>query len=171
RAALVDAAGAANARFADGDWVPVALDFTDWRSRRTAALARADVVLVTLPPEQPDTLVETAARLGRRDPAFVIAATSGAFERFGDLAVPFDGRTPASGADALRDALSLDPDERARRFGASARRVEAWAPAPWVDAQVALLGVCDSGSGEERRRGRPTPADRGGRTSLIVTDS
>lgn len=142
RAALVDAAGAANARFADGDWVPVALDFTDGGARRAAALARADVVLVTGPPDQPHTLVEAAARLGRRDPAYVLAATSGAFERFGDLAVPFDSRKPASGADALRDALALEPDERARRFRVAARRVDAWAPEPWVDAQVALLTMC-----------------------------
>jgi trehalose-6-phosphate synthase len=144
RAALVDAAGAANARFADGDWVPVALDFTDGGARRAAAIERADVVMVTGPPDQPDSLVEAAARLGRREPAFVVASTSGAFERFGDLAVPFDGRVPASGADALRDALALDPEERARRLRVVRRRVDAWAPGPWVDAQVALLAMCDT---------------------------
>jgi trehalose 6-phosphate synthase len=71
----------------------------------------------------------------------VLSRNAGAFEELGDWVVPVDPLDVDGQADALRDALVLDPDERRRRLAAIRGWVREHDVEHWLDALLADFDV------------------------------
>src|SRR5207248_6822923 len=106
-----------------------------------AALRRSDVIFVNSVRDGMNLVVQEGIVLSERDPAVVVSSEAGVAELLGDDALvvnPFDVRATA---EALHQALSMPPDERAARARRMRDAVTRLPPAEWFQAQLDALGA------------------------------
>ncbi|HEY2353509.1 MAG TPA: trehalose-6-phosphate synthase [Gaiellaceae bacterium] len=146
-AAQIEAVAAAvNARFARDGWTPVILDVADDFPRSLAGYKEFDVLLVNAVSDGLNLVAKEAFLLNTRDGALVLSENAGAHEELGDWAVTVDPFDVSAQADALYEALTLDPDERKKRAEAIRAHVRTHDIREWIDAQLADLDAVRSGT-------------------------
>jgi trehalose 6-phosphate synthase len=111
------------------------------REAALAGLLRADVVLVNSRADGMNLVAKELAALGGRSPALVLSRTCGVAEAFQDGALLVDPDDVEGTAQALVQALDMDPQERRHRMERLRAHVEAWTLEDWAGAQLSDLGL------------------------------
>jgi trehalose 6-phosphate synthase len=140
-AEVVHTAERINQRFATDTWVPILLHTDDNWARSLAALTIADVLLLNPIRDGLNLVAKEGPLLNQVDGVLVLSREAGAYDELADAALgvnPFDvGGT----ADALHAALSMAPEERARRSVALKAIVWSRTAADWMRDQLAAAGL------------------------------
>jgi trehalose 6-phosphate synthase len=137
RADVEAAVATVNERWGTPGWTPVVLHVEDDFPRSVAVLRRADVLLVNPIRDGLNLVASEGALVNDRDAVLALSPEAGAWERLhpGALRVPpFD---VAGTADVLHQALTMAPDERARRHRVLRDLAEARTPRHWMADQLA----------------------------------
>jgi trehalose 6-phosphate synthase len=120
-------------------WRPIILHVTDDYARSLALYRTADVLLVNPVRDGMNLVAKEVPLLSEQGCTIILSTEAGAADEFsGDalLVNPFD----VSGtADALHEALSMDPRERAARTKRLAQVASRLPPAAWLAEQLASI--------------------------------
>jgi trehalose 6-phosphate synthase len=145
-AAVEAAAREVNERFGRDGWQPVELDVADDFRRSVAGYKQFDVLLVN-PVYAGLNLVTTEAfHVNEHDGVLVLSENAGVHEELGEWALTVNPLDVSGQADALYEALALEPAERRRRAEAIRAHVREHDIREWVDAQLADLDAVRSSS-------------------------
>lgn len=137
--AVETAAREVNERFGRADWQPVELDVADDFLRSIAGYKQFDVLFVNPVFDGLNLVTKEAFLVNERDGALVLSENAGAHEELGEWAITVNPIDVSGQADALYEALTLEPGERRRRGDAIREHVRAHDITAWVDAQLADL--------------------------------
>lgn len=143
-----------NSIYASGQWVPVVLDLSPERANLTAALSKADVLLVNSLADGMNLVVQEGILLSE-NAAVVLSTTTGAYEQLRKEVIGVDPRDLKDVAGALDKALSIPLQERAARQQRLRRTVLQSNPRTWMEAQIDALQKIRSGDAPVV----PEPAD------------
>jgi trehalose 6-phosphate synthase len=133
-----------NERFGRDDWQPVELDVADDFLRSIAGYKQFDVLLVNPVFDGLNLVTKEAFLVNQQDGALVLSENTGAHEELGEWAITVNPIDVSGQADALYEALMLDPDERRRRGDAIREQVRTHDIRAWVGAQLADLDAVRS---------------------------
>jgi trehalose 6-phosphate synthase len=125
---------------ADG-WAPIDLRLAEDLALAVAAYSVYDVLMVNALADGMNLVAKEAVVVNRRDGVLALSENTGAHQELGAFAVtlhPFDIQQQA---DALYEALTMDPALRRARRQAAAAVVEENDIAKWLTTQLADLGV------------------------------
>ena len=137
--AVETAAREVNERFGRTDWQPVELDVADDFLRSIAGYKQFDVLFVNPVFDGLNLVTKEAFLVNERGGALVLSENAGAHEELGEWAISVNPIDISGQADALYEALTLEPDERRRRSDAICEHVRGHDITAWVDAQLADL--------------------------------
>ena len=137
--AVETAAREVNERFGRADWQPVELDVADDFLRSIAGYKQFDVLFVNPVFDGLNLVTKEAFLVNERDGALVLSENAGVHEELGEWAITVNPIDVSGQADALYEALTLEPGERRRRGDAIREHVRAHDITAWVDAQLADL--------------------------------
>jgi trehalose 6-phosphate synthase len=121
-------------------WAPIVLSLADDRARSLAALSLSDVLLVNPVRDGLNLVAKEGPLLNRNDGTVVLSREAGAWEELalgGDGALGVNPFDVAGTADALHQALSLEPSARATRAAALRTAVVRRTSADWWADQLA----------------------------------
>jgi trehalose 6-phosphate synthase len=104
-----------NDRWTTGDWCPVILDVADDPDRSFAALTRYDVLLVNAVRDGLNLVAKEGPLVNDHDGVLVLSREAGAYEELHDAALGVNPFDVAETAEALAEALTMAPAQRARR--------------------------------------------------------
>jgi trehalose 6-phosphate synthase len=125
-----------NDRWARGDWQPVVLEVDDNYPRSVAALARYDALLVNPVRDGLNLVAKEGAVLNRRRGVVALSREAGAWDELQGAALELNPFDVAMTAQAIRHALEMPEDERARRAEHLAALASARSPRHWLDDQL-----------------------------------
>ncbi len=134
-------ADAINEEFGTPGWRPVVLHVKDDFARSLAAYRIADVALVNPIRDGMNLVAKEVPVVSDAGCALVLSREAGAQAELGDAALtvnPYDVRATA---DALHEALTMDPGERAERTKRLAAAATALPPQQWFLAELRALGA------------------------------
>jgi trehalose 6-phosphate synthase len=137
--AVETAAREVNERFGRADWQPVELDVADDFLRSIAGYKQFDVLFVNPVFDGLNLVTKEAFLVNERDGALVLSENAGVHEELGEWTITVNPIDISGQADALYEALTLEPGERRRRGDAIREHVRAHDITAWVDAQLADL--------------------------------
>ena len=137
--AVETAAREVNERFGRADWQPVELDVADDFLRSIAGYKQFDVLFVNPVFDGLNLVTKEAFLVNERGGALVLSENAGAHEELGEWAITVNPIDISGQADALYEALTLEPGERRRRSDAICEHVRGHDITAWVDAQLADL--------------------------------
>jgi trehalose 6-phosphate synthase len=143
-AAVERTAREVNERFGRDAWQPVDLDVADDFSRSLAGYKQFDVLLVNPVFDGLNLVAKEAFLLNQRDGVLVLSENAGAHEELGEWALTVNPLDVSGQADALYDALVLEPAERRRRAEALRAHVRAHDIREWIDAELSELDAVRS---------------------------
>jgi trehalose 6-phosphate synthase len=143
-AAVETAVREVNDRFGREDWQPVELDIADDFFRSVAGYKQFDVLLVNPVFDGLNLVAKEAFLVNERDGALVLSENAGVHEELGEWALSVNPLDVVGQAEALHDALVLEPAERRRRADAIRAHVRAHDIREWIDAQLADLDAVRS---------------------------
>ena len=144
-AAEVDAsAREVNERFGRDGWQPVDLDVADDFPRSVAGYKQFDVLLANPVFDGLNLVAKEAFLVNERDGVLVLSENAGVHEELGEWALTVNPLDVSAQAEALYEALTLDPAERRRRADAIREHVRTHDVREWVDAQLADLDAVRS---------------------------
>ncbi|MEV6022364.1 trehalose-6-phosphate synthase [Streptomyces sp. NPDC052036] len=129
-----------NARFGTPGWTPVELHVKDDFARSLAAYRLADVALVNPIRDGMNLVAKEVPVVSDEGCALVLSREAGAYEELGEDAVTVNPYDIVRTAQALHEALSMSPAERAERTKRLAAQATALPPARWFLDQLAALG-------------------------------
>ena len=138
-AAIQRAARAVNDRFGNAGWIPLEVSIEDNLARAVAAYKQYDVLLVNAIFDGMNLVAKEAPLVNQRDGVLVLSENTGAHEELGDWALTVNPFDVTAQADALRDALTMPADERARRHRSIREHVRSHGIDEWIDAQLSDL--------------------------------
>jgi len=138
------AAEEVNARFGREGWQPVELAIADDFFRSVAAYKQFDVLLVNPVFDGLNLVAKEAFLVNGRDGALVLSENAGVHEELGEWALTVNPLDIVGQAEALHEALTLEPAERRRRADAIRAHVRAHDISEWIDAQLADLDAVRS---------------------------
>ncbi|HET9115553.1 MAG TPA: trehalose-6-phosphate synthase [Gaiellaceae bacterium] len=145
-AAAVDrVAHEVNERFGRDGWRPVDLDVADDFPRSLAGYKQFDVLLVNPVFDGLNLVAKEAFLLNERDGVLVLSENAGVHEELGEWALTVNPLDLSGQADALYDALTLEPAERRRRAEAIRAHVRRHDIREWIEAELADLDAVRSG--------------------------
>ncbi len=125
--------------FGTPDWRPIILHVTDDFARSLALYRAADVLLVNPVRDGMNLVAKEVPILSERGCTIILSTEAGVADEFADDALLINPFDVSGTADALHEALSMDPDERAARTTRLAEVAGRLAPARWLAEQVASL--------------------------------
>lgn len=128
-----------NAELGTESWTPVQMEILDDYAASLATLQVGNVVLVN-PVRDGMNLVAKEAALLTDDAVLVLSREAGAADEMADSALLVDPFDIGATAEALHEALTMAPDERARRHRDLVRAATALPPRAWLAAQLDDLG-------------------------------
>ena len=144
-AAEVEAAAReVNERFGRDGWQPVDLDVADDFHRSVAGYKQFDVLLANPVFDGLNLVAKEAFLVNGRDGVLVLSENAGAHDELGRWALTVNPFDVSAQADALYEALMLDPAERRHRADAIREHVRTHDVREWVDAQLADLDAVRS---------------------------
>jgi trehalose 6-phosphate synthase len=138
------AAQEVNARFGREGWQPVDLAIADDFFRSVAGYKQFDVLLVNPVFDGLNLVAKEAFLVNGRDGALVLSENAGVHEELGEWALTVNPLDIVGQAEALHEALTLEPAERRRRADAIRAHVRAHDIREWIDAQLADLDAVRS---------------------------
>ena len=138
-AAIEREAAAVNARHADAGRLPIDLRIRDDFAQTVAAYKDFDVLLVNAVFDGLNLVAKEGPLVNRRDGVLVLSENTGAHEELAPWAITVNPFDIDGQAEALHDALTLEPDERRARAQAIRTHVRTHDVAAWIDAQLADL--------------------------------
>jgi trehalose 6-phosphate synthase len=142
--AVESAARAVNDRFGREGWQPVELDLADDFLRSLAGYKQFDVLFVNPVFDGLNLVAKEAFLVNARDGVLVLSENAGVHEELGEWAVTVNPLDVSGQADALYEALTLEPGERRRRADAIREHVRTHDIREWVDRQLADLDAVRS---------------------------
>ena len=145
-AAVEAAAREVNERFGRDGWQPVELDVADDFLRSVAGYKQFDVLLVNPVFDGLNLVTKEAFLVNEHDGVLVLSENAGVHEELGEWALTVNPLDVSGQADALYEALALEPAERRRRAEAIRAHVREHDIREWVDAQLADLDAVRSSS-------------------------
>jgi trehalose 6-phosphate synthase len=138
------AAQEVNARFGREGWQPVELAIADDFFRSVAGYKQFDVLLVNPVFDGLNLVAKEAFLVNCRDGALVLSENAGVHDELGEWALTVNPLDIVGQAEALHEALTLEPAERRRRADAIRAHVRAHDIREWIDAQLADLDAVRS---------------------------
>ena len=126
-----------NHRHGTPDWMPIQLKLRDDLEEAVAAYKHYDVLMVNAMFDGMNLVAKEGPLVNERAGVSVLSENTGAHEELGEFALsvnPFDIQELA---DALHAALTMAPEERARRLDGLKQIVTARDPGDWIDEQLA----------------------------------
>ncbi|MEA2252051.1 MAG: trehalose 6-phosphate synthase [Solirubrobacteraceae bacterium] len=140
-----------NHRHGTPDWMPIQLKLRDDLEEAVAAYKHYDVLLVNAMFDGMNLVAKEGPMVNERDGVSILSENTGAHEELGDCALtvnPFDIQELA---DSIHAALTMAPDERARRLRALKQIVTARDPGDWIDDQLDDIRKKAAQTAAERR--------------------
>ncbi|MGC9378144.1 alpha,alpha-trehalose-phosphate synthase (UDP-forming) [Streptomyces sp. MH13] len=132
-------ADSVNAEFATSGWTPVVLHVKDDFARSLAAYRLADVALVNPVRDGMNLVAKEVPVVSDEGCVLVLSREAGAYEELGEDAVVVNPYDVSGTAQALHEALSVGPGERAERSKRLAAAGTALPPARWFLEQLEAL--------------------------------
>ncbi|MFI8533827.1 trehalose-6-phosphate synthase [Streptomyces aquilus] len=129
-----------NSTYGTPGWAPVVLHVKDDFARSLAAYRLADVALVNPIRDGMNLVAKEVPVVSDEGCALVLSREAGAYEELGDDAIVVNPYDVIGTADALHEALTMAPGERAERTKRLAAAATALPPAQWFLDQLAALG-------------------------------
>ncbi|MFL5819989.1 MAG: trehalose-6-phosphate synthase [Solirubrobacteraceae bacterium] len=126
-----------NHRHGTPDWMPIQLKLRDDLEEAVAAYKHYDVLLVNAMFDGMNLVAKEGPLVNERDGVSILSENTGAHEELSEFAVsvnPFDVQELA---DSIHAALTMAPEERARRARGLKEIVTGRDPGDWVDEQLA----------------------------------
>jgi trehalose 6-phosphate synthase len=142
--AVEAAAREVNERFGQDGWQPVQLDLADDFQRSVAGYKQFDVLLVNPVFDGLNLVAKEAFLVNEHDGVLVLSENAGVHEELGEWALTVNPLDVSGQAEALYEALTLDPAERRRRAEAIRGHVRTHGIREWIDAQLADLDAVRS---------------------------
>lgn len=142
------AAATVNARHGTGDWQPVDLRLASDMPLAAAAYRRCDVLVVNAVADGMNLVAKEALVVNERDMVLALSEATGAHEELGRFAVTLHPFDLAQQADALHEALTMDPALRRERAKHAADVVRHNDVRRWLAVQLDELAQVH----EQRRR-------------------
>jgi trehalose 6-phosphate synthase len=136
-AEITHAAERINHAWGTATWTPIVLSVEDDRPRSLAALTISDVLLVNPVRDGLNLVAKEGALLNGRDGVLVLSHEAGAWEELSASALGVNPFDVSGTADALHQALSMDPAERRRRATHLRSVVLARTASDWLEDQLA----------------------------------
>jgi trehalose 6-phosphate synthase len=133
-----------NERFGRDDWRPVALDVADDFLRSVAGYKQFDVLLVNPVFDGLNLVTKEAFLVNQQDGALVLSENAGVHEELGEWAITVNPIDVSGQAEALYEALMLEPGERRRRGDAIREHVRTHDIQKWVEGQLLDLDAVRS---------------------------
>ena len=118
------------------DWMPIQLKLRDDLEEAVAAYKNYDVLLVNAMFDGMNLVAKEGPLVNERHGVSILSENTGAHEELGEFAIsvnPFDIQELA---DAIHTALTMPPEERARRHKGLQEIVTARDPGDWIDEQL-----------------------------------
>jgi trehalose 6-phosphate synthase len=137
--AVETAAREVNERFGRAGWLPVELDLADDFPRSVAGYKQFDVLFANPVFDGLNLVAKEAFLVNGRDGVLVLSENAGVHEELGEWALTVNPLDISGQADALYEALTLEPAERRRRADAIRKHVRAHGIREWLDLQLADL--------------------------------
>ncbi len=125
-----------NQKHAKESWEPIVLSMEDDFMLSVAAYKNYDVLLVNAVRDGMNLIAKEAVVANGKNGVLILSENAGAHEELGENALtvnPFDIDEQAK---ALYEALTMPDDERARRFEALRRTIQANTIEEWAEAQL-----------------------------------
>jgi trehalose 6-phosphate synthase len=138
-AAIEREARRVNDRFQRPGWTPIDLQIGDDFPQSVAAYKQFDVLLVNAIFDGMNLVAKEAPLVNTRDGVVVLSENAGAHAELGEWALTVNPFDVDGQANAIREALSLQPDDRHRRLDAIRAHVREHDVAAWVDTLLAAL--------------------------------
>jgi trehalose 6-phosphate synthase len=126
-----------NHRHGTPDWMPIDLKLRDDLDEAVASYKHYDVMMVNAMFDGMNLVAKEGPLVNERDGVSILSENTGAHEELGEFALsvnPFDVQELA---DSIYAALTMGPDERARRAEGLKEIVTSRDPGDWIDDQIA----------------------------------
>ena len=126
-----------NHRHGTPDWMPIQLKLRDDLDEAVAAYKHYDVLLVNAMFDGMNLVAKEGPLVNEHDGVSILSENTGAHEELGEFALsvnPFDIQETA---DSIYAALTMSPEERARRSAGLKAKVLERDPGDWIDDQLA----------------------------------
>jgi trehalose 6-phosphate synthase len=126
-----------NHRHGTPDWMPIQLKLRDDLEEAMASYKHYDVLIVNAMFDGMNLVAKEGPLVNERNGVSVLSENTGAHEELGEYALsvnPFDIQETA---DSIHAALTMSPEERARRMKGLQASVTARDPGDWIDEQLA----------------------------------
>jgi trehalose 6-phosphate synthase len=126
-----------NHRHGTPDWMPIHLKLRDDLEEAVASYKHYDVLMVNAMFDGMNLVAKEGPLVNERDGVSILSENTGAHEELGEFALsvnPFDIQEMA---DSIHAALTMSPEERARRAEGLKRKVTERDPGDWIDEQIA----------------------------------
>jgi len=138
-AAIEREARRVNDRFQSSGWTPIDLQVDDDFPKSIAAYKEFDVVLVNAIFDGMNLVAKEAPLVNTRDGVVVLSENTGAHAELGEWALTVNPFDVDEQAEAIHEALTLDPGERRRRLDGIREQVRQHDVSAWIDLQLAAL--------------------------------
>ena len=125
-----------NHRHGTPDWMPIDLKLRDDLEEAVASYKHYDVIMVNAMFDGMNLVAKEAALVNERDGVSILSENTGAHEELGEFSLsvnPFDVQELA---DSIHAALTMGPEERARRARGLKEILRSRDPGDWVDDQI-----------------------------------
>ncbi|MEA2226005.1 MAG: trehalose 6-phosphate synthase, partial [Solirubrobacteraceae bacterium] len=126
-----------NHRHGTPDWMPIQLKLRDDLEEAMAAYKHYDVLLVNAMFDGMNLVAKEGPIVNEREGVSILSENTGAHEELGEYALsvnPFDIQELA---DSIHAALTMAPEEKARRANGLREIVTSRDPGDWIDEQLA----------------------------------
>jgi trehalose 6-phosphate synthase len=126
-----------NHRHGTPDWMPINLKLRDDLDEAVASYKHYDVMMVNAMFDGMNLVAKEGPLVNERDGVSILSENTGAHEELGEFALsvnPFDVQELA---DSIYAALTMAPEERARRAAGLKEIVTSRDPGDWIDDQIA----------------------------------
>jgi trehalose 6-phosphate synthase len=140
-----------NHRHGTPDWMPIQLKLRDDIEEAVAAYKHYDVLLVNAMFDGMNLVAKEGPMINGRDGVSVLSENTGAHEELGDHALTINPFDIQETADSIHAALTMSPDERARRLRGLKEIVTARDPGDWIDEQLEDIRKKAAQTATERR--------------------
>ena len=128
-----------NSAYGTGSWTPVVLHVKDDFARSLAAYRIADVALVNPIRDGMNLVAKEVPVVSDNGCALVLSREAGAYEELADDSITVNPYDVTGTADALHEALTMEPGERAERTKRLAAAATALPPQQWFLEQLEAL--------------------------------
>ncbi len=125
-----------NEEFGTKAWNPIEVKVQEDYAYAVAAYDLYDVLFVNPTYDGMNLVAMEGPLVNRHDGVVLLSRNAGAYTRLGRHALGVNPFDLAETAEALHEALSMAPDDRARRARGLARTVQAHTPASWLASQL-----------------------------------